>query len=271
MPRMCSVCTHPARLTIEDRLEAGQYSLSKSSLDRHKAGHLPTHLAQDGADLQAEFQAARQADRWHYTQLRRTARAVMRAMQGWGQIQSPEEWQQGCDTVHKAYASGGFIIKRLGGQRFLDPETVAVRSPRRQGLMDQYGAESPAATMLIDLAVMADYNALRIQGAIGDLALSIEHECFAAEAPKVKLQGQYGSQIEGFAGEDHLRRLRDQFLPSCERANRQRLQHLQALQRGRPGASPMVAIGQARHVNAAQQQLSLQRREGRSSQPIEPC
>jgi hypothetical protein len=124
--------------------------------------------------------------------------------------------------------------------------------------------------MLIDVAVMAYYNALRIQGWIGDLALSIEHECFAEEPPTVKLQGQYGSQIEGFAGEDHLRRLRDQFLPSCEWANRQLLQHLQALQRPRPGASPMVAIGQAGHVNVAQQQLNLQRREGRSSQLVDP-
>jgi hypothetical protein len=92
MPRVCTICAHQARAAIDDRLEAGQslreisgqYGLSKSAVDRHRGSHLPATLAQEGADLKAEFHAARQADRWHYHQLRKNARAVMRAMQGWG-------------------------------------------------------------------------------------------------------------------------------------------------------------------------------------------
>jgi hypothetical protein len=92
MPRVCTICTHPARAAIDDGLVSGQslrdisgqYGLSKSAVDRYRASHLPTHLAQDGADLEARFQAARQADQWHYAQLRRNARVGMRAMQGWG-------------------------------------------------------------------------------------------------------------------------------------------------------------------------------------------
>ena len=124
--------------------------------------------------------------------------------------------------------------------------------------------------MAIDLAVMAYDNALRIQGWIGDLALAIEQELFAEDSLKVKLRQQYGTQIEGFAVEEELRRLREQLLPLCERANRQLLQHLQALQRCCPGSSPMVAIGQAGHVNIATQQLNIQRREGHSSQLVDP-
>jgi hypothetical protein len=187
-------------------------------------------------------------------------------MQGWGRIRSPEEWQQVYESAHKEYVSGGFIIRRLGGERFLDPETVAVLLQLQQDLMDQYGTASPAMTMVIDLAVMAYYNALRVEGWIGDLALVIEQELFAEDA--LKLRQQYGTQIEGFAVEDHLLRLREQLLPVCERVNRQLLQNLQALQRPRPGASPMVAIGRAGQVNVAQQQVNIQRRDGRSSPPM---
>src|SRR5919198_6713962 len=118
MPRVCTICIHPARAAIDDGLEAGQtlreisgqYGLSKSAVDRHRGSHLPAHLAQEGADLEASIRGAFQADRWHRQQLRWGARAVMRAMQGWGRIRSPEEWQQVYETAHKEYESGGFII-----------------------------------------------------------------------------------------------------------------------------------------------------------------
>jgi hypothetical protein len=124
--------------------------------------------------------------------------------------------------------------------------------------------------MVIDLAVMTYYNALRIQGWIGDLALVIEQELFAEDALKVKLRQRYGAQFDGFAVEEHLQRLKEQLLPVCERVNRQLLQNLQALQRPRLGPLPTLAIGQAGQVNVAQQQVNLHRRDGRASQSIDP-
>jgi hypothetical protein len=53
MPRRCTVCAHQARAMIDAALIsgaplrdiAGRHGVSKSSLERHKADHLPTHLA----------------------------------------------------------------------------------------------------------------------------------------------------------------------------------------------------------------------------------
>jgi hypothetical protein len=278
MPRLCTICTHPARAAIDDGLEAGQslrdvagqYLLSKSSLDRHKVSHLPAHLARDGADLKAAFQAARQADRWHYMQLRKHARAAMRAFEGWGSIRSPEEWQAACEDARKRYQSGRFLIERLGAERFLEPQLMATLWQLRQGLLEEYGTASPAMMMVIDLTVMTYANALRIQGWIGDLALVIEQELFGEGSLKVKLRQQFGTQFDGFAVEEHLRRLREQLLPLCERVNRQLLSNLQGLRQGRPGALPTVAIGQARQVNVAQQQVNIQRRNGRSAPTVDP-
>jgi hypothetical protein len=102
------------------------------------------------------------------------------------------------------------------------------------------------------------------------LSLVIEHELFGEDSLKVKLRQQFGAHFDGFGVEEHLRRLRDQLLPAFERVNRQLLQNLQALPRHRQGSSPMVAIGRAGQVNLAQQQVNLQRGDGRSSQPVAP-
>jgi hypothetical protein len=278
MPRLCSICTHPARATIDDSLVAGQsvrdisgqYGLSKSAVDRHKLSHVPTALAQQGADLETEVRAVRQAHRWQAQQLRNHAWAVMRAMQGWGQTRSVAAWQATCQDARKRYRAGRFLIERLGAERFLDPQLMATLWQLRQSLMEAYGRESPAMTMVIDLAVMSYYNALRIQGWIGDLALTIEHECFAGESLKVKLRQHYGAHFDGFAVEEQLQRLKAQLLSLFERANRQLLQNLQALQRPPRGAMPTVAIGRAAQVNVAQQQVNVQRKSGRSSQPVAP-
>jgi len=53
MPRRCTVCGHMERECIDSALVtgtplrdiAGRYGVSKSALERHKADHLPTHLA----------------------------------------------------------------------------------------------------------------------------------------------------------------------------------------------------------------------------------
>jgi hypothetical protein len=279
MPRLCTICTHPARQAIDDRLVAGQslrqisgqFGVSKSAVDRHQDNHVTAQLVQDSADLAAEFHAARQADQERAKQLRWDARAVMRAMQGWRDIGTIEEWQAACEDAVKRYKSGRFLLERLGAERFLDPQFMATLWQLRQGLLEEYGAESPAMTMVIDLAVMSYANALRIQGWIGDLALTIEHECFTGDSLKVKLRQQYGApQFDGFIVEEHLGRLKEQLLPLFERVNRQLIQNLQALQRLRPGSSPMVAIGRAAQVNVAQQQVNVQRRDGRSPQPIDP-
>jgi len=54
MPRTCTVCTHPERAAIDAALVSGsaplrtiadQWSISKTALIRHKADHLPAHLA----------------------------------------------------------------------------------------------------------------------------------------------------------------------------------------------------------------------------------
>ena len=133
------------------------------------------------------------------------------------------------------------------------PLLVAALSDRSAGIVL---AQSPTATMLIDLAVMTYYNALRVQGWMGDLALQIEHECFGQEGPTAKLRHNWGV-AEGLAVENTLRRLAEQLIPLFERANQQLIRTLQALRTLRHGPPPAVAIGHAGQVNLAHQQINL--------------
>jgi hypothetical protein len=182
-----------------------------------------------------------------------------------------EAWLAACEDAAQRYQSGRFLLERLGAERVLDPQLMATLWQLRQGLLEAYGAESPAMTMVTDLAVMSYANALRVQGWIGDLALVIEQELFAEDSLKVKLRDKYGPHFDGLAVEEALRRLREQLLPLFERVNQQLLRNLQALQRPPRGALPVVAINKAGQVNVAQQQVNVQRRDGRSPQPVEPC
>jgi hypothetical protein len=53
MPRRCTICDHGGRASIDAALIsgaplrdiAGRHGVSKSALERHRAGHLPAHLA----------------------------------------------------------------------------------------------------------------------------------------------------------------------------------------------------------------------------------
>jgi hypothetical protein len=258
-------------VTIDDRLEAGhslrdiagQYTLTKSGLHRHKASHIPG--APDVTDLEARLQAAQQADQWHYDQLRRDARAVMRASQGWDRVRSPEAWQEVCEEAQRRYQSGQFLLERLGAERFLDPQLMATLWHLRQSLIAQSGT-TPTSLILIDLAVTSYYNALRIQGWIGDLALWIEHEAFGQGPLRVKLREEYGARGDSLAVEERLRRLREQLLPLWERAQRQVMSTLEALEKRHKGVWPLMAIGRVGQVNVAEQQVHVHARTGTPSQ-----
>ena len=267
MPRRCTICDHPSREALDQALVAGhalrdiagQYHLSKSALARHKDRHTPPALLKDTDDLETRIQKAREEDQRRYTHLLWDARAVMRAMDGWVGIDRHTEagWRQACEEARQGYHSGRFLIERLGAERFLDPQLMAILWQLRQTLVEEYHTEAPTATMLIDLTVMTYYNALRVQGWIGDLALHIEHEFFCQEGPTAKLRKDWGYQVEGLAVEERLQRLAEQLMPLFERANRQLIRNLQALRTLRHGPSPAVAIGHAGQVNLAQQQMNL--------------
>src|SRR6266511_182064 len=76
-----------------------------------------------------------------------------------------------------------------------DADLAAEFQAARQADHQQYQALRKNARVVM----MAYYNALRVEGWIGDLALVIEHELFAEDSLKVKLRDKYGPHFDGLA------------------------------------------------------------------------
>jgi hypothetical protein len=144
------------------------------------------------------------------------------------------------------YASGRFIVERLGAERLLEPELMATLVQLRQDLLA--GIENPTAadTMSADTAIIAYRNLLRVQGWIGSLCLTVERELFG-QAPLDQLQGPtVGARIT-----EQIARLEEVLMPLLERCHRMMARsfaHLEA-RRGNGVQAASVLVGQAGQVN----------------------
>ncbi len=216
---------------------------------------MPVLTPEERAELEAQLREVQARDGQKHDQLLRDAQAVNKAVEGWHLVEGPDAWAKTCEQSRADYHSGRFLIERLGAARLLDPPLMATLLGLRQTILAELGTATAAEQMLVDLAVLAYYNALRVQGWIGNLALHIEHEFFGQSAPSVKLKAQYGP-VEGLAVEDRLKRLGEQLLPLLDRANRMMVRNLKAIKELRQGPTPAVAIARAQQVNVAERQAN---------------
>lgn len=180
-------------------------------------------------------------------------RAVFRAMDGWARVESFDKWQETVQKAAEDMENGSFLIDRLGAERHLDPELMAALLILRRRLIDEYGAESAADLMLIDVAVIGYYHTLRINSWVGNLQGQIESEFFGADGLSVVVDGKQRStwdiKVKGLRVVELLDRLGEQILPLLDRSNRLMIRNLKALEARKQPPSPSVTIGQAGQVN----------------------
>src|SRR5204863_85520 len=86
--------------------------------------------------------------------------------------------------------------------------TAEAQAARRR-LIDECG-DTPASVMLIDRAVAAYQDFIRISGWTGNTALMVEHEFFGADRPLPQFRDRQvleGRQIRGLTVEEYINRL----------------------------------------------------------------
>ncbi|MGH2348184.1 MAG: hypothetical protein ACRDFT_01810, partial [bacterium] len=98
----------------------------------------------DGDDSEAKLRDALEKDRQRGQQLRRNARANYRAMEGSLSVRSEEDWMSVFEQSREQYESGGFLLDRLGAERFLDPKLIATLLSLRQRLIAESGLTTAA-------------------------------------------------------------------------------------------------------------------------------
>ena len=124
----------------------------------------------------------------------------------------------------------------MGAENTVDQYLAVVLLDLRRRLREEYGT-GPAAIMLIDRAVAAYQDFIRVTGWIGNLSIQIERELFGPDAPRADFQG---CTIRGITVEQHLAHLREGQLPLAERSGRVMREALGALESLRAGPSETV-------------------------------
>lgn len=179
-------------------------------------------------DLAEQFeQRARREQHDQFQLLKDESRAVFGMVNGRPGVRSIAEWQKRLEEAGDDIGNGRFIVRCLGAERYLDAATVAVLVTLRQNLIAEAGPRtSTADIMMIDTAVVAYYNMLRVQGWIGNLSLVFEREAFG-ELPLNEVHGAaVGNRLR-----EHLERLTETILPLQERAHRMIIRSLERLPR----------------------------------------
>jgi hypothetical protein len=164
----------------------------------------------------------RQAEQ--FQRLKDDAKAIYGMVEGRPGVISARQWEELLEKAEDYIGNGRFIVRCLGAERYLDAETVAVLITLRQNLIAEIGKPSAAELMLIDTAVVAYYNFLRVQGWIGNSALVFEGELFGKE-PLNAIHGP----IVGDRLRDQIERLAEVMMPLQDRAHRMLVRSLTQL------------------------------------------
>jgi hypothetical protein len=181
-----------------------------------------------------------------FQELRDQAQSLLAAVKASRAIRGPNGWEAIFQKSKIGYQSGRFLVEQLGPERFLEPELMATLAQLRRDLLA--GIENPIAadTMMVDSAIIAYRNMLRVQGWIGSLCLTVERELFG-QAPLNELHGHtVGKQLT-----QEIARLEDVLMPLLERCHRMMARSFAYLDSHRSKAprQASVMVGQAGQVN----------------------
>jgi hypothetical protein len=178
------------------------------------------------------------------------AQACARSMLYSPRLNLPEEWEATVEKALADYRSGRALMDQLGADRLLDAPTAAMLLAIRRGLIEETNATSASELVLIDMAVIAYANAMRVQSMIGNTTLIIEAEMFGQPTLRAKWKKEYGGRpenIQGLAVEEHITRLRDKLLPLVEKSHRIARESIEAIARMRQ--APSLSVERAEAVN----------------------
>jgi hypothetical protein len=143
------------------------------------------------------------------------AQAIYGLTRGRPGVRSPQQWAEMLEQAGDEIGNGRFLVRMLGAERYLEPEIVAVLITLRQELLAERRRITAADVMMVDTAVVAYYNFMRVQGWIGNLALVVERELFGGSA----LSDIHGTET-GERLRQELQRLGEVLLPLLDRTQK---------------------------------------------------
>lgn len=204
-----------------------------------EAGHADDPLAiAHESKVKAELNA-------QFRELKCHAQGIFEAVKGRIGARNEDYLQQVFAKARDDYASGQFLIQRLGADRQLDLPLVATLTQLRHGLLEGLDHATTSDQMLADSAIVGYRNMLRVQGWLGSLCMEVERRLFGQLDPAVALGRVEAQEVEAL-----IEKLEQQMLPMLERSQRVMIRALDRLEasRNRKGGTS-VSIGVAGQVN----------------------
>ena len=216
----------------------------------------PAQDADPTSALDAAFRAAKESQDTHYRALLRGAHATAAALDGWAGVRTAEDWERARERAPEAYDRGRFLLERLGAERELDPTLMAMLLHLRERMRAELAVSGAAEELLVDQALLAYVNSLRVQRWISDAGMLVEHALFGQSGPTAKLAGKHGQgAVAGLQAEDEVNRLTGALLPALDRLTRQFIRCLRAI-RDLRGGSVALTVNQVAQLNVAQAQVN---------------
>ena len=197
---------------------------------------LPPQTAEEVAAI--ESRAHERRDYWNrvHAALRRDAQSCARSMCHSPLFGKPDEWEDIVGRSLDDYRSGRSLMDHLGADRLIDPPLTGTLLTIRRGLIEEMNASSMADYVLIDMAVIAFANAMRVQSIVGNTSLIIECEMFGQPTLRAKWKTEYGARpedIRGLAVEDYVLRLSERLLPLTRQFHQMASEAIDGLRRQR--------------------------------------
>jgi hypothetical protein len=204
---------------------------------------LPPLTDDEVAAIEARYRERREYwDRVHEA-LRMDAQSCARSMRYSPLFGEAGDWDGIVDRSLDDYRSGRSLMDHLGADRLIDPALTGMLLAIRRGLIEEIASPSMGDYVLIDMAVIAFANAMRVQSMVGNTALVVEGEMFGQPTPRAKWKKEFGGRPEdlrGLAVEEHVARLRETLLPLAERFSRIAREAIDGLRRQRQMPSSEV-------------------------------
>jgi hypothetical protein len=196
----------------------------------------PLLTTTEGAEIEARGSVS--VDHWErvYRGLRIDAQSCARSMSSSPLVGTEKAWTDIVDRSLDDYRSGRSLMEHLGADRLIDPALTGMLLAIRRGLIEEIHSPSMADFVLIDTAVIAFANAMRLQSIVGNTALIIESELFGQPT----LRGGRPGDRHNLAVGQHVERLRETLVPLVEKFNRMGNEAIGAIRRQREAPSALV-------------------------------
>ena len=176
-------------------------------------------------------------------------------------LQTQEDWERATELLDEDYRSGQFLLDTLGADRYVETRISMTILLIRKKMIEDLQIESAAEFMLMDAALMANYNGIKLQRMFGDLVTQVERELFHDNSLSVNLKEGGNLEVANFKVEDMLNRASDKLMNLIDRTNKMMIRNIKAIRDLKAGTLSIRAA----QVNIAQQQVN-QLVEGESKQ-----